>query len=92
MVWRGISLEGHADVYRLGHCTLTAIRNQDEVLGPAVRRNAGAVGPGFYFVYDNAQPHVTRVCKQFSEKGGNDTIDWSPLNPDLNPLEHLWSI
>ncbi len=37
---------------------LGAIRYRDEILGPNVRPYAGAVGPGFLLVHDNAQPHV----------------------------------
>ncbi|KAI4888574.1 hypothetical protein NFI96_004052 [Prochilodus magdalenae] len=76
MVWGGISLEGHTDLYRLDHGTLTAIRYQDEILGPVVRPYAGAVGPGFLLVHNNARPHVARVCRQFLENEEIDTIDW----------------
>ncbi|KAI4877092.1 hypothetical protein NFI96_006680 [Prochilodus magdalenae] len=58
MVWGGISLEGRTDLYRLDNGTLTAIRYQDEILRPVVRPYAGAVGPGFLLVHNNARPHV----------------------------------
>ncbi|KAK3540348.1 hypothetical protein QTP70_029565 [Hemibagrus guttatus] len=35
-----------------------ARRYRDEILGPIVRPYAGAVGPGFLLVHDNARPHV----------------------------------
>ncbi|KAI4905091.1 hypothetical protein NFI96_030886 [Prochilodus magdalenae] len=92
MVWGGISLEGRTDLYRLDNGTLTAIRYQDEILGPVVRPYAGAVGPGFLLVHNNARPHVARVCRQFLENEGLDTIDWLTGLPDLNPIEHLWDI
>ena len=45
MVWEGISMEEHRDLYRLDNGTLTAIRYRDGILGPVVRPYAGALGP-----------------------------------------------
>lgn len=35
---------------------------------------AGAMGPGFLLVHDNAQPHVARVCRKFLEEEGIDIM------------------
>ncbi|KAL0202719.1 hypothetical protein M9458_000737, partial [Cirrhinus mrigala] len=51
MVWGGISLEGRTALHVLARGSLTAIR-------PLVRPYAGAVGPGFLLMQDNARPHV----------------------------------
>lgn len=41
----------------------------------------------------NALPHIVRVCRQFLEDEGIDTLDWPPHSRDLNPVDiMLWSI
>lgn len=85
MVWGGISMEGRTDLYCLGNGALTAISYRDEILEPIVRPYAGAVGPGFLLMQDNARPHVARTCRQYLEDERIETTD-------LNPIEHLWNI
>ena len=58
---------------------LTAIRYRDEILRPPVRPYAGAVGPGFLLMQNNARPHVAGVCQQFLQEESIDTMNW-PAN------------
>lgn len=48
MIWRGVSIEGHKDLYPLANSTLT------EVLRPTVRPYTGVEGPGFQLVQNDA--------------------------------------
>ena len=73
----------------LARGTLTAIRYRDEILRPIMRPYAGAVGPGFLLMHDNARSHVAEVCQQFLHNEGIDAMDWPARSPDLNPIEHI---
>ena len=92
MVWEGISLEGCTALHVIARGTLTAIWYLDEILRPIVRPYAGAVGPGFLLMYDNAGPHVAEVCQQFLHDEGVDAMDWPARSPDRNPIEYIWNI
>ena len=47
--------------------TVTEVRCRDEILHPIVRPYAGAIGPAFILMDDNARPHRAKVVDQYLE-------------------------
>jgi transposase len=41
------------------------------------------------FRHDNAQPYVSRICKQFLEAENAPVIPWPAYSPDMSPIEHI---
>ncbi|XP_071085819.1 uncharacterized protein [Haliotis cracherodii] len=68
---------------------VTAQRYIDQVLRPQVVPFF-AIHGNFQFQQDNARPHTARITQAFLQQHNINTMPWPALNPDLNPIEHLW--
>jgi len=92
MVWAGISLRGRTHLYVIENGSLTGVSYRDEILHNIVRPYAGATGPDFILMDDNARPHTARVVEQYLQAETIDCIDWPARSPDINPIEHAWDL
>ena len=81
-------MHGKTDLHIIENGTLTAVRYVNEILDVYVRPYAGAIGPDFILMDDNARPHRAHVTNQFLEDTTIERMDWPARSPDLNPIEH----
>ena len=92
MVRAGISLRGRTDLYVIENGSLTNVRYRDEILHDIVGLYAGATGPDFILMDDNARPHRIRVVEQYLQAETTDRMNWPAHSPDINPIEHAWDL
>ena len=43
------------------------------------------------YMHDNAPPHRANITRQYLINKNVVTMDWPAVNPDMNPVENLWS-
>ncbi|GFW04946.1 transposable element Tcb2 transposase [Trichonephila clavipes] len=65
LVHRGISIDGHTDLYFIRDGPLTARRHRDEILRPIVVPYAAAIGDDFILMDDNCRPHRAILEEDF---------------------------
>jgi hypothetical protein len=68
MVWAGICAQAKTDLHIIENGTLTAVRYVNEILDVNVRTYAGADGPDFNLMDDNACAHRTHITNLYIEE------------------------
>ena len=82
VVLAGISINGKTDLYVIQNRTLTALRYCNEIL-KFVRPYAGAIGPGYILMDDNARPHRALITNAYLEHETIVSMDLPAQSPDL---------
>ena len=58
---------------------------------PMVKSHAKKIKKKFLFQEDNAPVYTTRVARSFLESLNIKLLSWPAQNPDINPIENIWS-
>jgi len=89
MVWAGISRGGRTDLHIMMRGMTTGVRYRDEILDIYVRPYAGAIGPQFILMDDNARSHRAMVVEDYLQQETIVRMHWPARSPDLNPIERV---
>ncbi|GFV90533.1 transposable element Tcb2 transposase [Trichonephila clavipes] len=65
LVFGGISIDGHTDLYIIRDGPLTARRYRDEIIRPIVVPYAAAIGDDFILMDDNCRTHRANLVEDF---------------------------
>ena len=63
-----------------------------DALPACINSRFGTSPGGFWYMQDNARPHVSSFAKKFFKRNEIPLLEWPPTSPDLNPIENLWDM
>ena len=89
MLWYGVALWAEGKHLIVVQGNLNAQGHINQILQPEavpfLQRHVPAI-----LMYDNARPHVARICRQFLNRNNDNILPWPAVSPDMNPIEHIW--
>ena len=88
MVWGGIMGRRKTNLIVVQD-NLNAQGHINQILQPEAVPFLQRHGPAI-LIYDNARPHVARICRQFLNRNNINVLHWPAVSPDMNLIEHIW--
>jgi transposase len=93
MVWLCISHDCKLDLVTI-QGNLTGDQYIRDVLQPAVvpHFDNHPLATRHMYMDDNAMPHRSRAVTAYLQREAVTYVPWLAMNPDLNPIEHIWDM